>query len=187
MHEDDRQRLAEHMRYRLLAVRKEKDNLLYKLYQLEAREEELADTFRRAFPDTEFEPPPSTWEDLSDRERVTLHFLARRGHVRRVAEVIQGYRLETGDDVSDVGFRMRLSRLREKRVVERGFHGWSVAPHIFAVALNPPKQPVVVETDPGAALKRLAARAKAAEANARRARFKGRGKTSAGPAKPPAA
>ena len=93
MTEEDRLALANQMRLRLLSLRKERKALHRKLTELEAREEQLARAFRKNFPSMEFEPPAATWDDLTNADRATISYIARRGHIRRVAE---GVRLRQG-------------------------------------------------------------------------------------------
>ncbi len=138
---NDRLRMAQALRDNHENLRMKKLRLLAQLGEVERTETRVEDEFQRAFPDLDFGVPSSTWEDLTATEQVVTHFLAKHGHVRRVLDVLPEFRNWARRDISEIGFRMHLSRLRAKHVVERGYLGWSVATPLLAKALSPPVVP----------------------------------------------
>lgn len=122
-------------------LRMKKVRLLAQLAEVENSETRVESEFVRAFPDLDFGVPAASWADLTATEQVVAHFLAKRGHVRRVLSVLPEFQQWTGHNISEIGFRMHLSRLRAKHVVERGYLGWAVATPLLANALNPPVVP----------------------------------------------
>lgn len=168
MTDDDRLAIAENMRLRLGAIRHQKHDTLRKLRELEIQEEELANTFRRAFPGSAFEPPAANWEDLTDGERVMAHFIARRGHIRRIRDLLGIYAIDTGEFLTEAAFHIRLSQLRQKGALQRGHHGWSVSPELLEVARNPPVKPLPRRKGVARGLERLNERMATTPPKARR-------------------
>lgn len=128
--------VADHLRARLRMISTRRDSTLAILRQLDQQERKLLTMFERAFPGVPFAPLAFRWADLTDRDRMTVRFIAHRGHIRRIAEVTPIYSLEVGEDITSTAFHERLSRLKGKGVLLRGFHGWSVAPSVLEEALN---------------------------------------------------
>lgn len=130
------------MRERLAELRRRKSELLERFREYDIREERLAIVFETNFPGEPFLPAPVEWDRLSYAERLTLHFIAQRGGVRKVRLVVHTYTMEMGDIISGDLWAARLTDLKNKGALERTYHGYTIAAiHAERAAFPPEKVP----------------------------------------------
>lgn len=106
------------------------------------RDMEEVNEFFRAHP--ELQDGEVTWQTLTSMEQAVLCFLARRGRMRRVANLTSAFVAEFGRPTSEPGFRTTITRLHARGVIQYGSRmGWTVSPTLLTVALDPPVDPKV--------------------------------------------
>lgn len=106
------------------------------------RDMEEVNQFFRDHP--ELQDGEVTWQTLTSMEQAVLCFLARRGRMRRVANLTSAFVAEFGRPTSEPGFRSTITRLHARGVIQYGSRmGWTVSPALLTVALDPPVDPKV--------------------------------------------
>ena len=140
-----------YLQERLAKVQRDRRAVLDRLRWLDVEEVKLRTIFGNAFPGEDFGPPQVPWEELSYNEQLTVHFIAHRGRVRQLGLVAQRYAMDTGDILTENAFTVRLSRLKDKGVLQRCVYGWSVAESYLEKALLAPTAPRDEELPPNLA------------------------------------
>ena len=81
------------------------------------------------------------WIALTYKERMTAHFVCRRGVVKRLRDVTLIYAKVTGEVITPDAFAMRISRLHLKGVLVRRGDGWRIAQEYAEDARKQPTPP----------------------------------------------
>ena len=125
---------ALYLRLQLASLHYEKSVFRRRIYEMDVEEARLAAVWTKAYPGQAFRPAV-TWDSLTDCEKQTTHFIAVRGNVRKVRSQVREYMLETGDVVTPEAWAVRLSRLKDKGVLDRDGRGWRICSYLLADAL----------------------------------------------------
>lgn len=110
------------------------------LHDLDREEGRLFQIYARAFPGESLRPAAVPWTSLSHDERMTAHFIAVRGGIRRIRSLLDRYQLFSGEVLAAMTLVVRISRLHGKGVLDRCAAGWVVAPEFLDIAKIRPKQ-----------------------------------------------
>lgn len=104
----------------------------------EIEEARIKEQIATAYPGESVSGPAMRFEDLSPLERHIVHFIALRGRIRRIPDLLPAFQASSGIALGEFAFRSHLTRLQDRGAVVRGHLGWAVAPEMLVAATELP-------------------------------------------------
>lgn len=131
------QAVLDHLRMRLDIARREKEQALARLRIHEIEDARIRKQIQDAFPGEEAHGPAVNWDDLSLIEQHVVHFIALRGRIYRIPDLLPAFSASSGATLSEFAFRHHLTGLGERGVLLRAHPGWAVHQRFVLKAREP--------------------------------------------------